>query len=597
MTTADRGANAPAARSAGRRAAAFAAAFAIALAILAPGIAAPFTKDAETQSAQWVVDIVQHGNWLLPLDYYGFVERKPPLFYWLGAIGVELRGAPIDEIGARTPSLIAGAAVAAIVMDWAAADLGAAGGWLALAILLGLYGFAARATVALTDMLMTLILMGAWRTMRPLLDGAAARRRTLLAGVLIGLGLLTKGPVVAVLIALAAILYRLMEGANPIRLAARAWPWIALAIAIAIAAAWYVPAFIAGRASAIGGVFVDENFGHFMPASMGGTGEAARPIYYIVARLIGAIMPLALLVPALAAAFAGRAFTARARAAMVYQLALVLAVVLLFSAASAKRDDYILPAIPPLAILFAALFRGAIDGERPHAATVARLRDWASGVIAAGACVAVAAVFAIGAGGALPKSIAAHLQSSDATFATLFAAGVARMAPPFALMVGAVVAGSVVVFAGLARRRPLVTGAGLALLCLAAATLWTAVLRPAEARTRSLRPFAQAVKDHVGDAPVYVAYDDPEFAWDYGARVPALPREIARHGAPAGREVYLVARPSELVRLASPVRSAAFAEFSSSAMGGAAPTLYLIPALAAPAPAPDGLPAPAPLAK
>jgi hypothetical protein len=48
-------------------------AFVIALAILSLGITAPFEKDAESQSAQWVVDIAHHGNWLLPHDYYGLV--------------------------------------------------------------------------------------------------------------------------------------------------------------------------------------------------------------------------------------------------------------------------------------------------------------------------------------------------------------------------------------------------------------------------------------------------------------------------------------------------------------------------------------------
>ena len=39
---------------------------------------------------------------------------------------------------------------------------------------------------------------------------------------------------------------------------------------------------------------------------------------------------------------------------------LVLAVLVFFSIASSKRDDYILPAMPGLAILFAALFTGAL---------------------------------------------------------------------------------------------------------------------------------------------------------------------------------------------------------------------------------------------
>jgi 4-amino-4-deoxy-L-arabinose transferase-like glycosyltransferase len=171
-------------------------AFVIALAILSLGITAPFEKDAESQSAQWVVDIAHHGNWLLPHDYYGLVERKPPLFYWLGAIGVKLSGGEVDEARARMPSLIAGAAVATLMMDWAAADLGAAVGWLAFFFLIGMYGFAARATVALTDMLMTFFLMAVWRVIRPLLDGGSSLLLAAGAGLILGLGILVKGPVI-----------------------------------------------------------------------------------------------------------------------------------------------------------------------------------------------------------------------------------------------------------------------------------------------------------------------------------------------------------------------------------------------------------------
>jgi 4-amino-4-deoxy-L-arabinose transferase-like glycosyltransferase len=101
-------------------------AFLFALAFLAAGLNAPFTKDQEPQNAQWIVDIVTHGHWLLPYDYYGYVERKPPLFYWLSSIAIIATGGHVTEALARLPSLIAGAAVAAEVMLWAADDFGEA---------------------------------------------------------------------------------------------------------------------------------------------------------------------------------------------------------------------------------------------------------------------------------------------------------------------------------------------------------------------------------------------------------------------------------------------------------------------------------------
>src|SRR6185437_3937999 len=142
---------------ANKRRVSIAAAFAIALIMLAPGITSPFQKDAEPQSAQWIVDIVQRGDWLLPRDYYNFIERKPPLFYWLSALATKVSGGRVDEARARVVSLVAGAALAAGVMAWAASTLGNTQGWLAFFFLIGMSGFASRATTALTDMLMTFL--------------------------------------------------------------------------------------------------------------------------------------------------------------------------------------------------------------------------------------------------------------------------------------------------------------------------------------------------------------------------------------------------------------------------------------------------------
>ncbi len=572
-----------------------AAAFAIALAILSLGITAPFEKDVEPQSAQWIVDIVDRGNWLLPHDYYDLVERKPPLFYWLGAAGVKLSGDYVDEARARMPSLLAGAAVATLMMDWAAADLGPAGGWVAFFFLLGMYGFAARATVALTDMLMTFFLMATSRVIRPQLDGAGSLPRTAVAGLILGLGILAKGPVIVVLMALAAVLYLATRRVNPLRLALRGWPWLLLLIALAVAAGWYVPAFIVGRSDAWGGVFIDENFGHFLSARMGGTGEAARPIYYIVIRLLGGALPLSFLLPALVMAFALSAFAPSVRPAMRYQLAMTLAVIVLFSVSSAKRDDYILPAIPPLAILFAALFSGAITarvtsavaaegvGSRTRHVTrttlVPFVRDLTAGAIAIVMLVGVAATIVYARASDRLGELSTHLQSSDASFAAIFITGMTHLPPPFVAFVTGITIGAIVVASALVRRSPLRAGTGLAILCLAGSMLWTGVLKPAEASSRSLHPFAEEVKARVGARPLFLAFMDPEFVWYYGSGIPMLPRFQAQSGPAAGTTVYLVLRPNELVRFSAPVRRALILMLPSSALGANPPSLYLLGSL------------------
>jgi 4-amino-4-deoxy-L-arabinose transferase-like glycosyltransferase len=568
-----------AARVTRRRVVSFAIAFVIALVVLSQGITTPFQKDQEPQSAEWAADIVNQGHWLLPHDYYGFINRKPPLFYWLTALEVKAGGGKVTEARVRAVSLIAGAALAAEVMMWTAANVGEGHGWLAFFFLLGTYGFASRATNVLTDMLMTLLLWSAHCLLRPQLEGSAQRRGTLAAGLIMGLAVLTKGPVTIVLLALAALIYLLLIRSNPVALVRRLWPWEVLAMAVGIALLWYVPAFIAGRSSGLAGVFIDENFGHFMPAAMGGTGEAARPVYYIVMRLFGSALPLSLLAVPLAIAFARGEFAVELRKPLLFQLAMALAVVLLFSVASSKRDDYILPALPPLTILFAGLFteKVSVDGGRHGYASI--VRDITTGAIAAVMLISVIAAFFVFRPGANASVFGVHLQSSaDASYAAIFAHDVAQMSPAFLIFMFAVAIGAIVTLIALMRgRQPLYAGAGLAMICLASVVLWTGTLRPEETATRSLAKFAREVRERVGASPVYVAYPDPELAYYYGSAVPPLPQTLARNGPMQGQTIYFIARPPDLVSLAPPVRHGLRVILESHLLGGGGPpTLYLM---------------------
>jgi hypothetical protein len=546
-------------------------AFVIALALLSLGLDASFAKDQEPQSAQWIVDIVEHGHWLLPYDYYGYVERKPPLFFWFSALAVEITGGHVNETLARIPSLIAAAALAAEVMLWASAAFDGFTGWLAFLFLLGMYGFSSRATLALTDMLMTALMLTGYYLLQPLLDGHISRRRAAAVGLVFGFGILTKGPIALVLPAAAATIYLLLMRTNPLRALTTPWPWTVLLVASAIATLWYVPAFIEGRKSDLLGVFAQENFGHFMPPAMGGIGEASRPFYYIALRLLSGTFPLCLLLPAVIAALPS--MDRRQRCAIAYQSAMVLAVLLIFSLASAKRDDYILPAIPPLAIIIATLFSAALAG--PPMKFARSLRDTSAGFIALASGISTIAIAILIAGRQNIDIHGLNLQSADAAFVTIFVNGVTRHEPSFLCLLAAIVIGAVFCLHSLWRRNDSRAGIGLAIIALALTLVWTGLLKPREAATRSLRLFAHQVHDRIGNAPVYVPWQDPEFAYYFGTGVPALPRTLARNGPPPPTAIYLVARPNQLFILSPAMRDRLIPILRSDvAGGGGPPVLY-----------------------
>jgi 4-amino-4-deoxy-L-arabinose transferase-like glycosyltransferase len=520
--------------------------------VLVQGISAPFQKDAEPQSAEWVQSIVRDGHWLIPHDTYGFTDRKPPLFYWLSALVAKATGGTVDEVRARAVSVVAGTSLAVVVLAWTAVNVGTSEGWLAFLLILGTYGFASRATDALTDMLLTFLLFAAYSAICPLLDAPASPdlpRRKIFVGVMLGLGVLTKGPIAIVLCALAASIYLLIERRNPLTLLRERWPWQVVAIAIAIGAAWYVPAAIVGGHKIVRIIFA-ENLGHFMPARLGGTGESYRPFYFIAARLLGGAFPMTLLVAPAALAFYTGEITTEKRRAVIYQVSMSIAVLLFFSIASVKRDDYILPAIPGIAILCASVFTLKMRGA------ASKLRDLIVVLFVIGPF--LAAPFLRYAARVLIKS------SSDETYLAVFHMGgaVAAFVAVF------FVAGSVAIFA-IVRRRAILVGVAFGLLGLFSSLLWTISLRPGVAAIRSVKSFVPIVVEHVKDdqlcTPGGINY---ELSYYYGAAVPDLKNSNC---------AYLLATPREMDAMTPEYRARLKLIVKSNLIGGGGPpALYEI---------------------
>jgi 4-amino-4-deoxy-L-arabinose transferase-like glycosyltransferase len=515
------------------------AALLIAAIVLAQGISAPFVKDAEPQAAEWIQDVAAGRSLLIPHDYYGALARKPPLFYWVAGAITAATGGTVDEVRARIVSLIAAAAVALAVMLWAQAFVDPRTGRLAFAFLLGSYAFASRGTLALEDMLLVAFMFGAWCLIYEALERGPSHVMTAATGVLLGLGVLTKGPVAIVLPALGGLIYLLLERRRLSEVLRRPWPWIVLAIAGAIALPWYVPALLKSRELAM--IVLQENAGHFLPASAGGTGEAARPFYYIAMRTLGGTVPLNFVLPALIAAFAARSFLPSARKPVLFQASFVIAVLIFFSTASAKRDDYVLPAIPSLAILFAALFTALEPGAR----AAAILRDVGAMIAAALMVAGLLAVSTLAAFGH-PDAMLARMGAADRAALELFV-GYLRFRDLLFACISIVIAVAVMmIFVGVRTERAEATGAGLGGLSLLGVLVFTALVRPQLDRERTLKFAAADIRETVDGAAVYGLGDEYELSFYLGREVPhAMHRnEVIVRAQPA----YLFAYPSVLRR-------------------------------------------------
>jgi 4-amino-4-deoxy-L-arabinose transferase-like glycosyltransferase len=543
----------------------------LALVILGLGVGGPFSRD-DFLSLERIGDVAQRGHWLVIHDTYpefhyqmardavGFVSRKPPLFFWLCALTVKSTGR-ITELNARWVSLLAAVAVSVEVLIWTASYLGATSAWLAFAFLLGSYGFAARATVVLPDMLLTLFIFSSFCLIYPLLSREEAgekgeepeaerasdyrkttswwHRRAVAAGLLLGLAILSKGPLPLVLCALAVFIYFVFAGLKPWSAVRQFWPWEILISALMLSAWWYAAEFVAIGGSALA-LFGVENFGAFLPPSLGGEGAGTRGFFYIELKIFSETLPLSILVPAFCLSLIARDKEDGVRAPLMFQLSLVVAVALFFSISSTKRDDYILPALPSLAILLAGLFAKYPSSDESLRPWVLLTRDVAVAISAAGSLLFIAGAVVLARGAVKFGPVGFQLQTTDAWYAGLFATGMRRLSIPFIAFLVAVAAAEIAVFRSLVRRSTPGMGAGLALLSIALVSLWTGVLRPELNRRRSLRLFAAEIfrqNDHV---PVYyLEYPPREISFYAGRYIPQLPRSRA-WCAGQGQPVYII---------------------------------------------------------
>jgi hypothetical protein len=252
---------------------------------------------------------------------------------------------------------------------------------------------------------------------------------------------------------------------------------------------------------------------------------------------------------------------------------MTLAVLLFFSIASVKRDDYILPALPGIAILCASVFSLRENSERGLAA---KIRDLIVLVFTVGCAVAIVVEFVL-ARSRPDLPIGINLQSSDAAFAAIFGQGMASLQFPFVVCAIALIIGAAVAIWSFNRKLALGLGLAIALTGLAMSTLWTATLRPELAAMRSLKSFAPQVADAVKGAPVCIpAGINYEFSFYYGAAVPALRKAGCPHPT-AERPVYLVATPTEFDAMRPEDRARLKLVLKSELIGGGGPpALYEI---------------------
>ena len=347
------------------------------------GLGSQAITDAdEAYYAEASREMVESGDWLTPRFNYEHRWEKPVLYYWLTAATYLVTGP--TELAARFWSALAGVGLALLAWGIARHVTGRFDvAWLAGAIIATSCGYFAMARAALPDLPLTFcITLGLWATLRAV--DAAGTRTALqwwgLAGVGAGSGFLMKGPVAIVVpgLVLAPIFWR---ERRRLRLDARGIAVAALTAAV-IGLPWYVAMWLEHGNAYLESFFVADNFERFTTERF----NDARPFWFYVPILIGGLMPWS---PYLVAFFVDGLASARTRTMKLadadWRLLLWASLPLLFFTLSiGKQPRYILPVLPPLAVLIARGIIERIHVGREHRGWSLSAATWATAAMYVG---------------------------------------------------------------------------------------------------------------------------------------------------------------------------------------------------------------------
>jgi len=310
---------------------------------------APFLyDDSEARYAAVAREMAQTGEWLAP-RFQGHPVHKPPLMFWLMEAARAVLGD--GEAAARLPSAIAGVAAVVLTASLGARLFGPPAGLLGGVLVATMFQFIWTARKGQLDMPLTAFVVGAQVLLfRALHEG----RAILWAGgyACVALGVMAKGLTGAVLPLGTLGVYAALTGRVGALWRGAAWP--AAAGAAATVVAYY---------GAVGPRFVRDFFyeDHVRRAVVGV--DVVEPFWWYVPFLALAVLPYAGWLPFAAAAVSeggsadGRGAPPPARwwrRPAGFPVCWFAFWFVLISASRGKQEQYVVPLMPPLAMLMAA---------------------------------------------------------------------------------------------------------------------------------------------------------------------------------------------------------------------------------------------------
>ena len=348
----------------------------------------------EAVEGVFVQQMVEHNHLLFPLENNAVPMYKPPLFHWTAVAIDRLAGIrKVTPFNLRLPSALYAIAGILLTIFFAYEVLGAEAAILAGLALAGSYQYVSQGRFGRVDMTLcffeTLALFAFvwWIPPDPNASGRVARLESnqlalYLLAISLGLAVLAKGPVGAILPGLSIIIFMIAK--NRARQLLLMLDPGAIIVGAAIASSWYLACYFGGRFAFLNRQLGDENLGRFV-GSLG----AMAPWYYLKPILFNST-PLSILIPIAAisalrtrpqieseaqrhpssplppgevggtpgegastATFSASPNSSRAHLSVRLFAIFYFVTIAFFTLAAYKRRSYLLPVWPPAAIILA----------------------------------------------------------------------------------------------------------------------------------------------------------------------------------------------------------------------------------------------------
>jgi len=341
------------------------------------------TDSDEAFYAESSREMVASGDWVTP--YYNYEPRfqKPILYYWLTSATYLATGA--TEMGARLWAALAGVGLVLVTAACGRRWYDETTGLLAAAIVATNFGYFSIGRMALPDLPLTFcITLAIWAALVSTLEQERSTRKfVILAALGLGLGFLMKGPVGVIIPALVIVPVLMIErrsiGLNPADIV------MGFLIMLAVALPWYVVMWARHGNEYLQSFFIGDNLERFATDRF----NDPRPWWFYLPVVAGGLLPwtpLALVwLGPITQFIRGRRSVGTVDLRLLLWAALPL---IFYSLSVGKQPRYVLPVLPPLALLLASSviertqeWRG-LDGVRsmPKRARPVIIGSLASGI-------------------------------------------------------------------------------------------------------------------------------------------------------------------------------------------------------------------------